>query len=394
MAQDAESAPTGEIRRLDGAAVERLQAGGHNPTSHQEPAPLIFADPASLALARLLARIGPSDMPVMITGDAGSGKGAVARRIHHSSGRPGTLLSVNCSAFAAQTTTREVEATGVQPNTVNSDSKHWFEAARHGTLFLDEIADLPAAFQGQLLRHLRAQEAERVGPRDPPPAEVRLIAATSVDLGEAVAAGHFRLELFYRLNVGQVRLLPLRDRRGDIPALAEHFLRIHSRRLNLPAPRLDRDAMNALTHHSWPGNVRELENVIRFALLVSSERELRVEHLKLNGAPAAPHAPEEAHRPPRERQATTDQASPGTSESTPGGLRALLTAIFQAPGHRLLDELEKEIVGGAFRFTGLNQVRTAALLGVSRNVLRTLLRKHGLFDVRHRGSRGPIRTER
>lgn len=394
MARDADGAATGEIRRLDGAAVEHLQAENHNPTSHQEPAPLIFADPASLALARLLARIGPSDMPVMITGGAGSGKGTVARRIHHSSGRPGTLLSVNCSALAAQTATREVEANGVQPGAANSDSEHWFEAARHGTLFLDEIADLPAAFQGQLLRQLRAQEAERLGSRDPPPAQVRLVAATSVDLGEAVAAGHFRLELFYRLNVGQVRLLPLRDRRGDIPALADHFMRIHSRRLNLPAPRLDRDAMNALTRHSWPGNVRELENVIRFALLVSPERELRVEHLKLPGAPAPPHAPDGAHIPAGQHQVTTDQTSPGTTESTPSDLRQLLAAIFQAPGHRLLDELEKEIVGGAFRFTGLNQVRTAALLGVSRNVLRTLLRKHALFDVRHRRSRGPIRTER
>ena len=113
MAQDADSAPTEEIRRRDGTAVERLQAGGHNPTSHQEPAPLIFADPASLALARLLARIGPSDMPIMITGDAGSGKGAVARRIHHSSGRPGTLLSVNCSALAGQMEPRRVDTSEI-----------------------------------------------------------------------------------------------------------------------------------------------------------------------------------------------------------------------------------------------------------------------------------------
>ena len=358
------------------------------------PMPLIFADAASLGLAKLLARIGPSDVPVMITGDAGTGKGAVARRIHHSSGRPGALLSVNCSALAGQMATCEIETAGVQTSAVNSDSEHWFEAARHGTLFLDEIADLPAPFQVQLLRLLRAQEAERGGSREPPPAEVRLVAATSVDLGEAVAAGHFRLELFYRLNVGQVRLLPLRERRGDVAALAEHFLRLHSRRLNLPAPRLGRDAMNALAQHSWPGNVRELENVIRFALLVSSEQELRVEHLKLNGAFALSRAPYGPQTAAGEHPVSTGETSPDTTESTVSDLARLLTAIFQAPGHRLLDELEKEIVGEAFRFTGLNQVKTAALLGVSRNVLRTLLRKHGLFAVRHRTSCRSIKPER
>jgi DNA-binding NtrC family response regulator len=253
-------------------------------------------------------------------------------------------------------------------------SARWFEAARHGTLFLDEIADLPAILQGQLLRQLQEQEAAQAGSHDLVRTDVRLIAATRVDLGEAVSAGHFRLELFYRLNVGQVRLRPLRERRADVAALAAHFLRIHARRLNMPLPQLSQQALAALTQYSWPGNIRELENVIRFALLITSDRELQIEHLKLGGTPGSAHAPE-----------STQIAAPRLSdEQTPSSLNQLLEPLFQTPGKRLLSDLESLIVGEAFRFTGCNQVRTAALLGISRNVLRTLLRKHGLLVVRRR----------
>lgn len=339
---------------------------------------MIFADPASQSLAKLLGRIAASDVPVMITGDTGTGKGTIARRIHQLSGRSGSLLCINCSVFAEQSARYALSDTDARPAALDPRAGCWFETARHGTLFLDEIVDLPLTAQSQLLRLLQEQEAERAGLRAPQPADVRLVATTSVDLGEAVAAGHFRLELLYRLNVGQVRLLPLRERRGDVSALAEHFLRLHSARLGRPPPALHPAALAALGRHPWPGNVRELENVIRFALLVSSEREMQVEHLRLPSTPAAVGAP------------ACPPITPLPPDSRVNSLARLLAEIFQAPGNRLLNELEREIVGEAFRFTGGNQVRTAALLGVSRNVLRTLLRKHALLVVRRRRLRARV----
>ncbi len=194
--------------------------------------------------------------------------------------------------------------------------------------------------------------------------------ATNVDLNEAVSAGHFRLDLFYRLNIVQVQLPPLRDRIGDIAPLANHFLGLYSRRLGLPEPRLGADALAALQAYSWPGNIRELENVIHFALLVASEQEIRPEHLKLVGQPArqvraAPLPLESALVPP-------------PLASTPlQDLRRTLCTLLEAPPGGLLGEVEGMIVDEAFRISRGNQVRAAALLGISRNVMRTLLKRYG-----------------
>jgi DNA-binding NtrC family response regulator len=253
--------------------------------------------------------------------------------------------------------------------------ERWFEAARHGTLFLDEIAELPPTLQLELLRLVQESEATRASLSDPETVEVRLVVASRSDLSEVVATGQFRLDLFYRLSVGQVRLLPLRERRGDISPLARHFLRIHAQRLGRPVPAISADALSVLTQHSWPGNVRELENVIRFALLLGSGTELLPQHLHLSSLPAATTAPPATVR--------TDTADAG-----PQTLSRFLLQMFQTPGPRLLSGLESQVVAEAFNFTGRNQVNTAALLGISRNVLRTLLRRHGLLAVRRRKARG------
>jgi DNA-binding NtrC family response regulator len=342
---------------------------------------MVCADPVSKSLVKLLARIAPSDMSVMISGDSGTGKEVVARHIHKVSGRTGAFVVVNCSAIAEQLTaggdispSKAVGATG------NVRSDRWFEDACHGTLFLDEIADLPATLQNRLLGTLQEHEATRGGSHAPGPNDVRLIAATKVDLSEAVSAGHFRLELFYRLNVGQIKLLPLRQRRVDVGALAHHFLGVYGKRLNLPPPRLGEDAIATLTEYPWPGNVRELENVIHFALLVAPERELRSEHLNLGGM-----------------RGITPTAAPSEwieGDALPGALSKLLVRMFQEPGERLLNDLENRVIAEAFKFTGENQVRTAALLGISRNVVRTLLRKHGLFISQSRKPHGGARSLR
>jgi DNA-binding NtrC family response regulator len=354
----AASAPAGHI---SGACVDESVAGGPG-----DGRSMVVADPASQSLVRLLARLAPSDVPVMITGETGTGKEVVARHIHRASGRTGQFLAVNCSAVAEQLTTSQVFAgDAASGNGSHGRREMWFEAADRGTLFLDEVADLSLSLQGQLLRVLQEYDTDRAESAEPAAMDVRIITATNVDLAEAVSAGHFRLDLFYRLNIAQVRLLPLRQRRGDIAPLANHFLQLFGRRLNLQPPSMSVETVAALNQHAWPGNVRELENVIHFALLVAPERHLRVEHLKLSGALPVAHT---AAAPAQE-----------TVESPLQRLSGLLALLFQSPGGSLFTDLENRIVAEAFRFSGQNQVRAASLLGISRNVLRTLLKKHGLL---------------
>lgn len=337
----------------------------------------VFCDPASQSLAKLLARIAPSDIPVMIRGDSGTGKGTVAQHLHRLSGRTGPLIHVDCTALA-----HRVPETGVLASTVSGAAlcQEWLESARHGTLFLDEIAALSGELQSQLLGVLQSVEACAARGHHSVPLDVRLVAATRIDLDRVVSAGHFRLELLCRLNVGQVRLLPLRQRRGDVAALAAHFLRIYAARLNLPPPLLSTQSLADLNGYAWPGNVRELEEVIRFALLATPASEIRTDPLRLPDLPGAERIP-----------AALPSAMLGVlthpDDSAPTSLRQLLTPLFQTPGEGLLKDLESQIVAEAFHFTGRNQVRTAELLGISRNVLRTLLRKHGVFLARPRVAR-------
>jgi DNA-binding NtrC family response regulator len=330
---------------------------------------LVFSDPASRALVELLVRIAPSDVPVLIRGETGTGKGLVARFVHEASGRAGPFMTVNCSAIAEASQGGPYAAL-IGTGNGGSGNAHWFEAAARGTLFLDEIGDLPLDLQAKLLCALQERECKGAGARVSGASEVRLVAATRLNLDNAAAAGRFRPDLLYRLNTAQVALLPLRERMDDVAALAEYFIRIHSKDLNSAIPTLSTDARIALANYSWPGNVRELENAIRFALLVAPMQELRREHLRLVGAP-----PGAQHRYTGGGH-DESQALPAQT------LSDLLTPLFQAPGKRLLERLEGQVVEEAFRFTGRNQVRAAALLGISRNVLRTLLKKHGLYEVR------------
>jgi DNA-binding NtrC family response regulator len=330
---------------------------------------LVFADPASRALAELLARIAVSDVPVLISGETGTGKSLVARYVHEASGRAGPFLTVNCRAIAEANQGGRY-ATLIGAGDGGSGNAPWFEAAVRGTLFLDEIGDLPLDLQAKLLCALEDRESTRAGVPVSEASDVRLVAATRLDLGSAVAAGRFRLDLLYRLNTAEVALLPLRERMGDVVALVDYFIRTYAKGASSVIPTPNADARAALTSYSWPGNVRELRNVIRFALLMVPARELRREHLQLLGAPLGT------------QQSQAGGTLDGTEEQLGQTLSGLLAQLFRDPRGRLLERLEGQVVAEAFRFTGRNQVRTAALLGISRNVLRTLLKKHGMYEVR------------
>jgi DNA-binding NtrC family response regulator len=327
---------------------------------------LVFVDQASLGMLNLLDRVAPSDAAVLIAGESGTGKELVARYVHRKSGRTGPFLALNCSAISEHLAESELFGHEAGAFTgAHSRREGWFEAANGGTLFLDEISNISLALQSKLLRVLQEQEVTRVGSRKSTPVDVRIISAANVDLGAAVAAGTFRLDLFYRLNVVSIRLPALRERPGDIQALADHFIRVYSERLKRPQLTLTPDALESLKRYAWPGNIRELENVIYSSLLTATEREIHPEHLRLpvSGGAVMPSSIVDRHQ----------------SQSL-DCLRQALQGCFATPVNNLFRGIERRVVEDAFGYCGENQVRTAELLGISRNVVRTLLKRHGLLS--------------
>jgi sigma-54 dependent transcriptional regulator len=318
---------------------------------------LVFEDPRSGELLRRIQQIAPSAATVLVMGETGTGKEIVARHLHDLSARASQpFVAVNCGAFSETLVESELfghergaftGATGPKPG--------WFEAAQGGTLFLDEIGDLPAAVQVKLLRVLQEREVVRLGSRQPIPIDVRLVAATNVELEQAVAAGRFREDLYYRLRVAVLPIPPLRERQGDILPLAEYFLDLYRQRLGLPPVTLSVGAAARLLSHVWPGNIRELENVLHSALLVCQGRQVQEEHLNLGGATLR-RAPEED--PGRDPLAAVERA---------------LLALFD---HNLPDlhaQIEGRLLRVAYHYCHRNQLQTARLLGISRNIVRARL---------------------
>ncbi|MNO32928.1 Propionate catabolism operon regulatory protein [compost metagenome] len=243
---------------------------------------LVFVDPRSQQLREELEQLAPRALPVLIRGETGTGKELLARQIHRASDRNGLFVSVNCGAISPTYADAELFGYSAGAHSGSASSRAgWFGSANGGTLYLDEIGDLPLPIQVKLLAALENHEVTRVGAPQPSPVDVRLVAASSIDLAQAVAAGKFHERLYHYLHEGNLVLPALRERVGDILPLAEYFVGIYSQRLNLPVPLISEAAQVLLEQHSWPGNTRELENVIHFALLVSSGSEIVPEHLNL-----------------------------------------------------------------------------------------------------------------
>jgi DNA-binding NtrC family response regulator len=256
--------------------LERMLAGPLPP--RRTPAPILVGQsPAMEAVRQVIGQVCRTAFPVLIEGESGAGKEVVARAIH-SAGRRGRgpFVAVNCAAIVDSLL--EAELFGIEDRTATGvrGRRGKFELAGGGTLFLDEIADLSSAAQAKLLRVLQDFTIERVGGHVPIPIDVRVIAATNRPLAALVSQGRFRADLFYRLNGVEVRVPPLRERRGDVPALVAHIL---SRHREYGKAHLSRDAMAALQVHSWPGNVRELERVIERAIALCGDADIGLEHL-------------------------------------------------------------------------------------------------------------------
>jgi DNA-binding NtrC family response regulator len=234
---------------------------------------LIAQSPAMHAVLDLVERVAPTDATLLIQGESGTGKEVIAKAVHHASARAARpFVAVNCGAVPE--TLLESELFGYMRGAFTGAAAGklgLFEEADSGTLFLDEIAEMPPALQVKLLRALQSGEIRRLGATQATTIDVRVIAATHGDLAALISQGSFREDLFYRLNVIQVSLPPLRDRREDIPALTEHFLARAADKLGRPL-RLSPPTLERLLRYPWPGNVRELENAIeRAAILARSE---------------------------------------------------------------------------------------------------------------------------
>jgi sigma-54-specific transcriptional regulator len=367
---------------------------------------LVTADPRSQRLARQLEKLARTEAAVLIVGETGTGKELAARYLHEHSARTGPFLAVNCGALSEHLVEAELfghEAgafTGAQQARAG-----WFEAAHGGTLFLDEIGDMPLHLQVRLLRVLQERQVVRVGSRKPIPVNVRVVAATNVELGAAVGAGRFRRDLYYRLNVAPVHLPALRERPGDILTLARQFIEVYRREAGLGEARLSADAERALLAHSWPGNIRELENAVHYALIMCSDGVLRasdfpVESGFVNGSPehaaaetrgspaSAPVANASVGRAPV-ASAPVASASPASGSGTKKGdatnddplegVRDELRHLLASGQEGLHAVIERLLITTAFEHCDRNQVHTARRLGLSRNVVRAQLMRHGLL---------------
>ena len=267
------------LRRGERLEAENRELRGESPT------PVIAQSPAMEPVLELIARVGPSDANVLITGENGSGKGTVARALHAASTRAAKpLLVVNAGGLSEGVFESELfgHVRGAFTD-AKADRVGRFEMGDGGTLFLDEIANVPVGLQPKLLRVVETGEFERVGSSRTRRADVRVISATNADLDQEVAAGRFRQDLLFRLNTIEVHVPALRERPSDIPLLARHFLDQHAARYRKRIGGFDPAAVKALAEHSWPGNVRELDHAVERAVLMARGETIGVGDLALRG---------------------------------------------------------------------------------------------------------------
>lgn len=315
---------------------------------------IVGTSEAMLGMLRMVEKVAPSNANVLILGESGTGKELIARTIHFNGPRAReAFLGVNCAALTESIL--ESELFGVEAGVASGVSRRTglFVQADKGTLFLDEIGDMPLPMQAKILRVIQERKVRPVGAKHSVDIDVRIVCATNKDLWESVRAGQFREDLLFRLDVISILIPPLRDRREDIPVLAQYFLRKHAEKANLPVPEIAPETLDILMQYAWPGNVRELENQME-RVIILADRDNAIQPGDLS--------PRIAHRIIRERPLTPE---PRLSGST-GNLK-----------HAVAD-LETQMIRSVLKETDGNKSRTSEILGLSREGLRLKMERLGI----------------
>jgi two-component system response regulator AtoC len=364
---------------------EELQA---QPKHH-----MLFGTGARMAEVRdLIDRVADTDVTVLIRGESGTGKELVARALCASSlRRDKPFVKVNCAALPTELL--ESELFGFERGAFTGAMQHKpgkFEFANHGTMFLDEIGEMSFPLQAKLLQVLQDGEFSRLGGKHDVRVDVRVVAATNRDLEQAVADGIFREDLFFRLNVVAITLPPLRDRREDIPLLADYFLKKYSVQYNKPYVELSDDVMELFAQHDWPGNIRELENLIKRAVVLGANATIRKEmnHALAMSAHRQAHfagSSRQTEPPPAAANAKGNGNGNGSKPSSRPTPAELANAALDAGNYSLKDvsreaarQAERELIAKMLQQTRWNRKETAEILGISYKALLYKIKENGL----------------
>jgi DNA-binding NtrC family response regulator len=336
-----------------------------------------------LELYRIIEQIAPSNAPVLITGESGTGKELVARAIHHLSPRANArFVAVSCAAIPE--TLLEDEILGHERGAFTSASAvraGVFELADHGTIFLDEIAEMPVGLQSKLLRVLEERRVRRIGGERELPIDARVVSATNADVAGKLRSSDFREDLYFRLNVFNLHIPPLRERREDIPLLAQSFLEEYAGEDQKQVAGFSEEAMQELARHSWPGNVRELRNTVQRAVILCRDAEIQAADLPPSVRASSGMRPGQ-YRPGDPFPAARTGGAPGR------------------PGHGIavpvgtpLDEVERLVILRTLEAFGDNKTRAAAALGISAKTLHSKLNRYGVRDDARSAREDPARGD-
>ncbi len=347
------------LRKLVSAAVRSSRLP--DPSSQPRSSRLIGNSKAIQNLEISIRKLARSQAPVYIAGESGSGKELVARSIHELGPRAsGSFIPVNCGAIPSEL--MESEFFGHKKGSftgAHQDKQGLFQAAEGGTLFLDEVADLPLEMQVKLLRAIQEKAVRPVGASAEIKTDVRILSATHKDLAKEVDKGHFRQDLFYRLNVIQLSVPPLRERKEDLSVLAQHILRKLAQEIDVPLPEISADAMEQLRQYEFPGNVRELENILERAFTLCEGNVIKTRDLQLHAAPPV-------------------LSTPAKRAAEGGKIDHYARCNEYASLDEYLAEIEREVILGALEAVRWNKTVAARELGITFRSLRYRLQKLGL----------------
>lgn len=320
---------------------------------------IIGNSPQIIEALRLVGEVSKTDSTVLISGESGTGKELIARAIHYNSNRAcGPLVVLNCAAIPENLL--ESELFGYERGAftgAEKTKKGRFELAAGGTFFMDEISEMSLAIQAKVLRVIEAKEMERLGGTETIKADVRIICATNKNLEGLVKSGKFREDLYYRISVFPITLVPLRERRGDIIPLSKHFLKRFSTKMGKTPISLSKEVEKLFMMHKWEGNIRELQNVIERAVILCKGNVITPDHLPISIVKGASFVE-------KEKTQAADKS-----------------VLFDIPPHGLsLDALEKQLVTQALEKSKNNKTKAAKLLGLTRGTFRYRLQKYGLAN--------------